>query len=149
MIPDHLPGPLKHLIAQFPAGTLQLEVGVQSFNADVQRRISRQQDNAKAEANLHWLIEHSSAHIHADLIFGLPGETLESFADGFDRLVALRPHEIQLGLLKRLRGAPIARHTAEYGMVYDAAPPYTVPGWRAVSWQSWHRFGCFSFRSLA
>jgi hypothetical protein len=38
----------------------------------------------------------------------------------------LGPHEIQLGILKRLRGTPIARHTLEHGMVYDAAPPYTV-----------------------
>ena len=43
-------------------------------------------------------------HLHADLIVGLPGETLESFAAGFDRLVALGPQEIQVGILKRLRG---------------------------------------------
>ena len=41
------------------------------------------------------------------VIFGLPGETLASFAAGFDRLYSLRPHEIQLGLLKRLRGTPM------------------------------------------
>jgi hypothetical protein len=60
------------------------------------------------------------------LIFGLPGETWDSFAQGFDRLYALRPHEIQLGLLKRLRGTPIARHTVEHAMVYAAQPPYAV-----------------------
>jgi hypothetical protein len=38
----------------------------------------------------------------------------------------VRPHEIQLGLLKRLRGTPIARHTVAHGMVYDVHPPYTV-----------------------
>ena len=126
VVPDQLPEPLKALIAQFPPGVLQFEVGVQSFNPDVQKRISRRQDNERSEANLRWLAGHSSAHVHADLIFGLPGETLESFAAGFDRLYALRPHEIQLGLLKRLRGAPIERHTAAYGMVYDSAPPYAV-----------------------
>src|SRR2546427_6775271 len=41
---------------------------------------------------------------------GLPGETLDSFAAGFDRLVGLGPQEIQVGLLKRLRGTPIVRH---------------------------------------
>ena len=49
----------------------------------------------------------TGVHIHADLIAGLPGETLESFAAGFDRLVALGPQEIQVGILKRLRGTPI------------------------------------------
>ena len=126
VVPDHLPDRLKQIIAQFPPGVLQLEVGVQSFSVEVQQRISRRQDNARSEANMRWLLAESNAHLHTDLIFGLPGETLESFAAGFDRLYAMKPHEIQLGLLKRLRGTPIARHTADYGMVYDSTPPYTV-----------------------
>ena len=117
---------LKALIAQFPAGALQFEVGIQSFNPEVQQRVSRKQDNAKTADNLRWLVNESRAHVHADLIFGLPGETLESFADGFDRLHALAPHEIQFGILKRLRGTPITRHTAEFAMVYDPQTPYTI-----------------------
>ena len=65
-------------------------------------------------------------HIHADLIAGLPGESLESFAAGFDRLIALGPHEIQVGILKRLRGTPIVRHDAEWRMVYNPHPPYEI-----------------------
>ena len=126
VIPDHLPERLKAMIARFPPGVLQFEIGIQTFNPAVQQAISRRQDNARTCENLAWLVEHSPAHLHADLIFGLPGETLDSFAEGFDRLVALRPHEIQLGVLKRLRGTPIARHSAAHGMVYDSEPPYTV-----------------------
>ena len=132
VIPDHLPDRLKAMIAQFPPGVLQFEVGIQSFNVEVQQRISRRQDNDKTEANLRWLVSASHAHLHTDLIFGLPGETLASFAQGFDRLHAIGPHEIQLGILKRLRGTPIARHTAEHGMVYDPEPPYTVLQTHAV-----------------
>ncbi len=126
VVPDHLPERLKVMIARFPPGVLQLEIGIQSFDVEVQQRISRRQDNARTEANLRWLVTESQAHLHTDLIFGLPGETLEGFAAGFDRLVRLRPHEIQLGILKRLRGTPIARHTALHAMVYDVDPPYTV-----------------------
>jgi hypothetical protein len=126
LIPDHLPEALKAPIARFPPGTLQFEIGIQTFDLATQRRISRRQDNAAAEANVTWLRENTKAHLHVDLIAGLPGEDLASFGAGFDRLVALKPHEIQVGLLKRLRGAPIARHTAEFGMVYDTAPPYQV-----------------------
>jgi radical SAM superfamily enzyme YgiQ (UPF0313 family) len=140
VIPDHLPDRLKQMIAQFPPGVLQFEVGIQSFNVEVQQRISRRQDNDKTEANLNWLVNASNAHLHTDLIFGLPGETLASFATGFDRLYALKPHEIQLGILKRLRGTPIARHTVEYGMVYDEAPPYTVRQTGAVSRVDLQRF---------
>ena len=126
VVPDRLPDRLKALIAQFPAGSLQLEVGIQSFDVQVQQRISRQQDNAQSADNLRWLVSQSQAHVHADLVFGLPGETLASFAAGFDRLYSLGPHEIQFGMLKRLRGTPIARHTAAFAMVYDPQPPYTI-----------------------
>lgn len=140
VIPDHLPERLKALMAQFPPGVLQLEVGIQSFNPEVQQRIARRQDNTKTEANLQWLVQHSPAHLHTDLIFGLPGETWDSFAEGFDRLHAIRPHEIQLGLLKRLRGTPIARHTQAHGMVYATEPPYAVQQTAVVDAASVQRF---------
>ena len=140
VIPDHLPERLKAMIARFPPGVLQFEVGIQSFNVEVQQRISRKQDNAKTEANLAWLVTESNAHLHTDLIFGLPGESLASFALGFDRLHALKPHEIQLGILKRLRGTPIARHTVPFQMVFDPAPPYTVLQTGAVDAATLQRF---------
>ncbi len=140
VIPDHLPDKLKDMIAQFPPGVLQFEVGIQSFNVEVQQRISRRQDNDKTVANLAWLVNESNAHLHTDLIFGLPGESLESFGQGFDRLFALKPHEIQLGILKRLRGTPIARHTEAHGMVYDPLPPYQVQQTKAVSADDMQRF---------
>jgi len=126
MIPDRLPEALRETIAKFPPGSVQFEVGVQTFNPDVGKQISRKQDNAKLEANLLWLRESTGVHVHADLIVGLPGESVESFGAGFDRLVALRPQEIQVGILKRLRGTPITRHDANWQMVYNAHPPYEI-----------------------
>ncbi|TXH68891.1 MAG: DUF4080 domain-containing protein [Thiothrix sp.] len=126
LVPDHLPDALKDCIQRFPAGSLQFEVGIQTFNPAVQALISRKQDNAKSIENLAWLRQHSKAHLHTDLIFGLPGEDLASFAKGFDQLVALRPHEIQVGILKRLRGAPIIRHTEGFGLIFNPYPPYNI-----------------------
>ncbi|HOW74396.1 MAG TPA: DUF4080 domain-containing protein [Candidatus Competibacteraceae bacterium] len=126
LIPDHLPELLKTRIVQFPPGTLQFEIGVQTFNPTVQALISRKQDNAKTEENLHWLRQNTHTHLHADLIVGLPSEDLSSFAEGFNRLIALNPHEIQVGILKRLRGAPIARHTAIFDLRYNPQPPYNL-----------------------
>jgi hypothetical protein len=126
VIPDHLPPRLRELLARFPAGVLQLEIGIQTWNEDVQMQISRRQDNAAAEDNLRWLRESTHAHLHVDLIAGLPGEDFAGFARGFDRLVALNPHEIQLGILKRLRGAPIARHAEAFGLRFNPEPPYNV-----------------------
>lgn len=144
VIPDHLPDGLKELLMQFPPGSLQLEVGVQSFNPEVQQRISRQQDNAATEENLRWLRQHTHAHLHVDLIIGLPGEDLVSFAAGFNRLWSLRPHEIQVGLLKRLRGAPITRHSAEFAMRYDPQPPYTLLANRDLDFATMQRLTRFA-----
>jgi radical SAM superfamily enzyme YgiQ (UPF0313 family) len=126
LVPDHLPDALKEAIPRFPPGALQFEIGIQTWNPDVQSRIGRRQDDARAEANLRWLRTHTHAHLHVDLIAGLPGEDLASFGAGFDRLVALRPHEVQVGILKRLRGAPIARHAEAFGMRFAERAPYEV-----------------------
>jgi radical SAM superfamily enzyme YgiQ (UPF0313 family) len=45
MIPDRLPAELRELIARFPAGTLQFEVGIQTFDRQVEARISRRQNH--------------------------------------------------------------------------------------------------------
>jgi len=144
VIPDHLPDRLREALARFPEGSLQLEIGVQSFNPAVQALISRKQDNRKTEENLAWLRAATHAHIHADLIAGLPGEDLESFARGFNRLVALNPHEIQVGILKRLRGTPIARHTEARGMRYSPYPPYNVLSTALIDFPTMQRLGRFA-----
>jgi radical SAM superfamily enzyme YgiQ (UPF0313 family) len=126
VVPDHLPDALKEMISQFPAGSLQFEIGIQTFNPEVQSRISRRQDNEKAKNNLVWIRENTNAYIHADLIFGLPGESINSFASSFDQLYELQPHEIQVGILKRLKGSPIVRHTQEHRLVFNPNPPFSI-----------------------
>jgi radical SAM superfamily enzyme YgiQ (UPF0313 family) len=126
MIPDRLPAELRTIIAKFPPGSLQFEVGIQTFNPEVGSLISRRQNYERLADNFNYLRRETSVHIHADLIVGLPGETLESFAAGFDHLIALGPQEIQVGILKRLRGTPIIRHDVEWQMAYNAHPPYEI-----------------------
>ncbi len=126
MIPDRLPKSLRETISRFPPGALQFEVGIQTFNPDVAERIKRRQNYERLEDNFRYLRNETGVHIHADLIAGLPGESIESFAAGFDRLIALRPQEIQVGILKRLRGTPIIRHDSEWQMIYSPNPPYEI-----------------------
>jgi radical SAM superfamily enzyme YgiQ (UPF0313 family) len=126
MVPDRLPDPLREVIAKFPPGALQFEVGIQTFNEEVSVLIKRRQNYQRLEDNFRFLRQKTGVHIHADLIVGLPGETVESFATGFDRLIALGPQEIQVGILKRLRGTPIVRHDTEWAMAYNPAPPYEI-----------------------
>ena len=143
VVPDNLPDKLKDTIKKFPEHSLQFEIGIQTFDPVIQELISRKQDNEKSCENLRWLREETQAYIHADLIFGLPGDTLENFANSFDKLVTLRPHEIQLGILKRLRGAPINRHTETYQLRYNPKAPYNILSTRDIDFytmQSVNRF---------
>jgi hypothetical protein len=144
MVPDRLPPELRELIARFPAGMMQLEVGIQTFNAEVATLISRRQDYGRLEDNFRYLRANTGVHLHADLIAGLPGETLESFAAGFDRLVALAPQEIQVGILKRLRGTPISRHDQAWEMAYSPLPTYEILRTKLIDFSTMQRLRRFA-----
>lgn len=144
MVPDRLPDALRDLIIQFPPGALQFEVGIQTFNPEVAALISRRQNYERLADNLTFLREKTGVHVHADLIFGLPGETLESFGTGFDRLVQIGPQEIQVGILKRLRGTPIIRHDTEWGMIYADHPPYEILRTKLIDFETMQRMRRFA-----
>jgi radical SAM superfamily enzyme YgiQ (UPF0313 family) len=144
MIPDRFPEALRDSIRRFPPGALQFEVGVQTFNEQTAELISRRQDNQKLEENLRFLREETGVHVHADLIVGLPGEGLESFGAGFDRLLRLGPQEIQVGMLKRLRGTPIIRHDSDWSMKYSPRPPYEILSNRLIDTDTMARLARFA-----
>jgi hypothetical protein len=125
MIPGNFPPELLDCLSRFPPGSLRLELGIQTFNPETAALIHRTAAPEVLET-LGILERETNAIVHADLIAGLPGEDLLSFGKGFDKLWAARPAEIQLGVLKLLPGAPIARHTETCGMHYSAEPPYEV-----------------------
>jgi radical SAM superfamily enzyme YgiQ (UPF0313 family) len=140
MIPSRFPPELIETLALFPAGTLRLEIGIQTLNREVSARIGRALQPERELETLRLLRQKTNAIIHADLIAGLPGEDMASFGKGFDLLwetlspINPTPHsplptphpEIQLGILKLLPGAPIFRHNEAFGMRYSPSPPYEV-----------------------
>ena len=144
MIPDRLPDGLREIIAKFPPGALQFEVGIQTFNPEVSARIKRRQNYDRLAENFRFLRGQTGVHIHADLIVGLPGEDMESFARGFDSLVALGPQEIQVGILKRLRGTPIVRHDADWQMRYNSFPPYELLSNKSLPFDDMQKMRRFS-----
>ena len=144
MVPDRLPEQLRGLIRQFPAGAVQFEVGIQTFDDATSKNISRRQNLDRLADNFRFLREETGVHIHADLIVGLPGEGIESFGRGFDRLVRLGPQEIQIGILKRLRGTPIVRHDDEYRMIYAPHPPYEILSTRDIPFEQMQRMRRFA-----
>lgn len=126
VIPDHFPESLKERIIRFPAASLQLEIGIQTLNPDISKNINRKLNIKKIKENLHFLETQTKAHLHVDLIAGLPGESLQGFGENLDKLHQMTKCEIQLGILKKLSGTTLNRHDKEYGMVYSDKPPYDI-----------------------
>ena len=60
------------------------------------------------------------------------------------QLVALNPQEIQLGILKRLRGAPINRHTDRYRLRYNPIAPYNILSTRDIDFATMQRINRFA-----
>jgi radical SAM superfamily enzyme YgiQ (UPF0313 family) len=126
VIPDHFPEGLKSRIVQFKPAVLQLEIGIQTLNPEILDNINRRMNLEKVKENIAYLEEQTHAHIHLDLLVGLPGESLESFAENLNRLKAMTNAEIQIGILKKLSGTTLDRHDKIYGMVYSDKPPYDI-----------------------
>ena len=126
MIPGHCPPALKERLKRFPPGSLQLEIGIQTLNPEVAARIGRPLDVDKIEENLTFLTRETAAHLHLDLIFGLPGADIRIMAEDLDRLLTLARGEIQLGILKKLSGTAIASHDGPFAMVFSPLPPYEL-----------------------
>jgi radical SAM superfamily enzyme YgiQ (UPF0313 family) len=57
MVPDRLPEQLRALIRRFPAGAVQFEVGIQTFDDTTSKNISRRQNLERLEDNFRFLRE--------------------------------------------------------------------------------------------
>lgn len=144
MIPDRFPRELRQALLSLPRGSLHLEIGLQTFNEDVARLICRSCDYSQVDDNLRFLINDVGSAVHTDLIAGLPGEGLASFASGFDRLVRLNPAEIQVGILKRLRGAPMQELINEWQLQFDGQPPYALRQSKSINAEEMERVARFA-----
>ncbi|MDY0364690.1 MAG: DUF4080 domain-containing protein [Arcobacteraceae bacterium] len=126
VIPDNFPDELRVLLTRFAPQSLQLEVGIQTLNLEIAKNIKRNLRLAKIKENINFLETQTKAHLHVDLIVGLPAETLQSFAANLDELYSITKSEIQIGILKKLSGTTLDRHDIEYGMIYNDEPPYDI-----------------------
>ncbi|MFA5624533.1 MAG: DUF4080 domain-containing protein [Bradymonadales bacterium] len=144
MVPQHIPDSLFNALTRFPAACIQIEFGVQSLNPEVSRLIHRPLNKELLLSNLSRLRENSACHIHADLIAGLPAEDLQSFASGFDTLYKSGVQEIQLGILKRLKGSPLAKQADAFGLIFSQKSPYEILQTPHISFQDMQRISRMS-----
>ncbi|MBR3933426.1 MAG: DUF4080 domain-containing protein [Clostridia bacterium] len=105
---------------------LQFEIGVQSTNPQTLDAIDRKCKVEKLFENITYLLKNTDIHIHLDLIAGLPYEDFASFKKSFNDVVSLRPHVLQLGFLKLLKGSAMRDESSKYNMVYRNNAPYEI-----------------------
>ncbi len=124
VVGDLLNDDMMRFLATVPQGMFQFEIGIQTTTEEVQDTIHRKQSNAKLFKTIQALIQQDRVHLHCDLIFGLPGETLDELLESFTEVLKLKPHELQLGFLKFLPGAPIRDQIESHEYRYLSFPPY-------------------------
>ncbi len=114
------------ILSSMPRGSVQLEIGMQSFNEETLRIINRKTDIPKLTENIKKLISFNNMHIHIDLIAGLTGEDLESFKSSFNLAYSFKAHMLQMGFLKLLYGADMRENNVKYPCTFKDEPPYEV-----------------------
>lgn len=121
------------LLNSMRPGLVQLEIGVQSTNVHTLTAVHRKTELSVLKDTVAKVRSRNNVHIHLDLIAGLPKENLKSFRNSFDEVYRMKPHQLQLGFLKVLYGAPMEKMAAENGILYQSEPPYEV---LATKWLS-------------
>jgi radical SAM superfamily enzyme YgiQ (UPF0313 family) len=114
------------LLSTAPAGLIQFEIGLQSFNPKTLETVNRKTDINTLIGNIEKLIQPGNIHIHIDLIAGLPFEDLQSIQNSFNIAYNLKPHMLQLGFLKLLHGSTMRENPDAFPCEYSQDPPYEV-----------------------
>jgi radical SAM superfamily enzyme YgiQ (UPF0313 family) len=132
--PDIISERQMSLLKKIRPGQFQFEAGIQTTNRGSLEKIGRHVDKEKAFFNIKEIMSFSNIHMHLDLIAGLPLEDMKSFKKSFNEVYELKPHMLQLGFLKLLKGTRIYEESKEFSYVYRERAPYEVisSGWMSA-----------------
>jgi len=100
-------------------GFNRLSFGVQDFDPDVQRAVHRMQPLEQVYALVAAARQRGFESINVDLIYGLPGQTSESFERTVQQIVELRPDRLALYAYAHLP----ERFKPQRRIATDALPP--------------------------
>jgi len=113
------------LAGLFAALRCTLQIGLQSADDAVLRRISRSIDPEDFEAKV-LLLHQAGATYGFDLIYGLPGDTLAGFHASLDFALSLAPNHLDIFPLSVLPGTRLHETAPGFGLEYLRKIPYTV-----------------------
>ncbi|MCP3965000.1 MAG: DUF4080 domain-containing protein [Lentisphaerae bacterium] len=142
--PGRLQPEVAELLASMPAEQLHIEAGIQSFDPIVLINIKRATSPGVPEKRLSQLVKMGNFEVHADLISGLPEQTLKSLENDILKMLQISPDEIQLEPLKILPGTPIRDQLDKWGIEFMEKPPWQVIKTKAMSEQDIERSCLYS-----
>ncbi|MDR3682887.1 MAG: B12-binding domain-containing radical SAM protein [Geothrix sp.] len=109
----------------FAALRCSLQIGLQSADDAVLRRINRSIDRSDFEAKA-LLLHQAGATYGFDLIYGLPTDTLEGFHASLDFALSLAPNHLDIFPLSVLPGTRLHDTAPDFGLRHLQDSPYTV-----------------------
>lgn len=83
-----------HLEALRNNGFNRISMGVQDFNEKVQKAVNRIQPEDITRQAIQWIRELGYHSINLDLIYGLPFQSVDTFADTVDKIIDISPDRI-------------------------------------------------------
>ena len=86
----------KYLAMLYASGVNRLSLGVQSFNDDILRRLGRIHTGSEAEKAILTAKNLGFANISLDLMYGLPGQSLQALKNSVATAIALKPEHISI-----------------------------------------------------
>ncbi len=128
------------ILAGLRPGLAQMEIGVQTVNPKTLQEIRRFADTDRIREVVGRIKAEHNIHVHLDLIAGLPYEDYESFVHSFNSVYEMRPHQLQLGFLKVLKGSYLWEKAADYEIRCTDAPPYEALSTKWLSYEELLRF---------
>jgi oxygen-independent coproporphyrinogen III oxidase len=84
----------EHMAALREAGFNRVSMGVQDFNEKVQRAVNRVQPEDITRDAVDWSRQLGFSSINIDLIYGLPFQTVDTFAETVDKIIDISPDRI-------------------------------------------------------
>lgn len=105
--PDDVDAPL--LAAWRDLGANRLSLGVQSFDADALRFLGRRHDARASRRALALVREAGFANVGIDLMYGLPGQTIEEWRETLDEALAWKPEHLSCYQLSIDPGTELGR----------------------------------------
>jgi oxygen-independent coproporphyrinogen-3 oxidase len=117
---------LDHVIALRDAGMNRASIGVQDFNSDVQKAVNRIQPFEETRKVVRQLREQGFGSIAIDLIYGLPRQTLESFARTLDLVLLLDPDRLAVFSYAHVPWIKPAQKILERTSLPDAATKLAI-----------------------